>query len=195
MSVSGSFSHTCPDQLDFTTEWSNVSQYIDYQSLTNDYLQSLLLEARGMCPVRTGFLLSSISGEATEKTIEARADAYYAVYVEYGTWKMEAQPFFIETFYENADECGKAIFTLLENEIGDAVSRATAQIQMKYSEERWVAYQEFLVDCMTGDFIGASEIYWQKVEELEIIMINCLTEITEKAEDYLAESSYEIFAE
>lgn len=50
--------------------------------------------AKDVCPVDTGFLQSSIhgSGDDMEGVIEATAE--YAQYVEYGTWKMNAQPYF-----------------------------------------------------------------------------------------------------
>ena len=51
--------------------------------------------AQQIAPKDTGYLASSIHAEsvARGKTAEVRVDADYAAYVEYGTYKMAAQPF------------------------------------------------------------------------------------------------------
>lgn len=46
------------------------------------------------CPVRTGNLLSSIHCEISGMTIRVYTQCPYAQYVEYGTWKQMAQPYF-----------------------------------------------------------------------------------------------------
>ena len=52
------------------------------------------------CPYLTGYLYSTISGDAGGFQISVWADAEYAQYLEYGTWKMEAQPYFEESILE-----------------------------------------------------------------------------------------------
>ena len=48
-----------------------------------------------LVPVETGYLSSTISVQATSETgVVAEAAAEYAGYVEYGTYKMSAQPYF-----------------------------------------------------------------------------------------------------
>ena len=49
--------------------------------------------ARGMCPVDTGTLKGSIDVSGNGNSAEVFAEADYAVYVEFGTYKMAAQPF------------------------------------------------------------------------------------------------------
>ena len=51
--------------------------------------------ARGMCPVRTGQLRSSISTSSSGESAQVFADADYAIFVELGTYKMAAQPFLV----------------------------------------------------------------------------------------------------
>lgn len=58
--------------------------------------------AQGICPVDTGFLKSSIKGSGKDTTGEIEATAEYAQYVEYGTWKMSAQPYFTPAVKESA---------------------------------------------------------------------------------------------
>jgi HK97 gp10 family phage protein len=53
--------------------------------------------AQGQAPVDTGYLRDNISitsSSDTEVVIESQAD--YSRYVEEGTWKMSAQPFFFQ---------------------------------------------------------------------------------------------------
>ena len=50
--------------------------------------------ATAYCPVDTGFLQSSIHGDGSDTDGKVEALAEYAQYVEYGTWKMAAQPYF-----------------------------------------------------------------------------------------------------
>ncbi len=49
--------------------------------------------ARSMCPVDTGRLRSSIGASQSGDGAVAYAEENYAVYVEFGTYKMAAQPF------------------------------------------------------------------------------------------------------
>ena len=50
--------------------------------------------ATSLVPIDTGYLESTIGAEGYDTWCEAYADAEYAQYVEYGTWKMDAQPYF-----------------------------------------------------------------------------------------------------
>lgn len=76
--------------------------------------------AKSICPVDTGFLQSSISGQAGKRISEIEAEAEYAQYVEYGTWKMDAQPYFtpaVERSAEMAFQIASNIYALkLEEE-------------------------------------------------------------------------------
>ena len=51
--------------------------------------------ARGMCPVDTGTLKGSIGASGGGESAEVFAGADYAVHVEFGTYKMAAQPFLV----------------------------------------------------------------------------------------------------
>ena len=79
-------------------------------------------EAKKLCPVDTGKLRASIT-----PVIESWAAGYvgtnthYAPYVEYGTRKMDAQPFLEPAFLEGKKQASK-IF-------GQAVSRAIARFE------------------------------------------------------------------
>ncbi len=53
----------------------------------------ILSEAQSNCPVDTGFLQSTGFMQVTGDDIEIGFGAEYASYVEFGTYKMAAQPF------------------------------------------------------------------------------------------------------
>jgi len=56
-------------------------------------------DADQLCPKRTGYLASTIFFRMTaEMNFEFGADAYYALYVEMGTWKMAARHFIMPAF-------------------------------------------------------------------------------------------------
>jgi HK97 gp10 family phage protein len=58
------------------------------------FCDTFLAEAQARCPVRTGYLRSTISASSTASSITCMAGADYAQYVEYGTSRQSAQPYF-----------------------------------------------------------------------------------------------------
>lgn len=73
---------------------TTVSVPVDYSSALAAAKEAFMEVAEALVPVDTGFLKSSIHAEIAGLTLEMFAGAEYAGYVEYGTWKMAAQPFF-----------------------------------------------------------------------------------------------------
>ena len=72
----------------------SLGLYIDYGDGCNAFLDTFFDIVYDLCPVDTGELISSIDGFNDGEGVEVYADADYAQYVEYGTSKMEAQPYF-----------------------------------------------------------------------------------------------------
>lgn len=68
------------------------------------------VSARALAPVDTGYLRSSIRSVSVEraKSAEVVVDAPYAAYVEYGTYKMAAQPYLTPAFEAHAQELALA---------------------------------------------------------------------------------------
>lgn len=66
---------------------------IDYSEAFNVFGSIFLSTAQSLCPVRSGYLLSSINVNVSGDGVTCEAGAHYAQYVEYGTWKMGARPF------------------------------------------------------------------------------------------------------
>lgn len=90
-----------------TTIWASI----DYSMALARAKQVFLETARALVPVRTGYLKSSIECEDQGLTVLFFAFAHYASYVEEGTWKMPARPYFqpaldsaFEAFYEASNE-------------------------------------------------------------------------------------------
>ncbi len=67
---------------------------------------AIVRDAQALAPVDTGALRSSIHAETREagKSAEIMVDVPYAAYVEYGTYKMAAQPFLSPAVEYHTDE-------------------------------------------------------------------------------------------
>ena len=76
------------------TTTSIYHRYIDYSDAVHEAIDEFMDAATSDVPVDTGTLQASISCEAEYMGFTAYADTNYAEYVEYGTYKMEAQPYF-----------------------------------------------------------------------------------------------------
>ena len=61
------------------------------------YAQSMNQQARNKAPVRTGRLRNSIGSTANQTQLQFYADAKYARFVDQGTYRMPARPFFTST--------------------------------------------------------------------------------------------------
>lgn len=73
-------------------------------------------DARSRAPVDTGALRSSIESVSVEagKSAEVQVGVEYGAYVEYGTYKMAAQPYLSPAFEAHAKELGLEIMAVLE---------------------------------------------------------------------------------
>lgn len=73
---------------------TTVSVPVDYSPALEAAQEAFMEVATALVPVDTGYLKSSIHAKIAGLDLEMFADAEYAGYVEYGTWKMMAQPYF-----------------------------------------------------------------------------------------------------
>jgi HK97 gp10 family phage protein len=73
-----------------------------------------LYHAQALCPVDTGYLRESGHLELLSDNVLIVFDAEYASYVEFGTSKMEAQPFLRPALDENQDEALQAIVEYIQ---------------------------------------------------------------------------------
>lgn len=66
---------------------------VDYSNGYSTFAKTFVETARDLCPVRTGYLRSTIGCEVTADGVVCTAGASYAEYVEYGSWNTPARPF------------------------------------------------------------------------------------------------------
>ena len=71
-------------------------------------------QAERNAPMRTGYLKSTVYGEASEWVAKVGADAAYAYFVEFGTRFMAAQPYLIAAIQEFSPELEMNIIGAIE---------------------------------------------------------------------------------
>ena len=74
----------------------NISQEFatQFQEITDKYAQIMVSEMNSIVPVDTGFLKSTIGSTSSPSTMEVYVDAEYAGFVNFGTSRQRAQPYF-----------------------------------------------------------------------------------------------------
>ena len=82
-------------------------------------LQTLAL-ARQLVPVRTGHLRSSIYAKISEWVAEIGAEATYALFVEFGTHRMRAQPYLYPAIQRHLPRLEQIILDALDAAKGEA---------------------------------------------------------------------------
>ena len=93
-------------------------------AVADAFSEAFMENARSLVPVRTGYLQSTIDCHAGSE-VECFAGADYAQYVEYGTSKMSAQPYFepaIEAGLEAARIAGQDEIDKMASEFEDAIT-------------------------------------------------------------------------
>lgn len=79
--------------LGLPTETPVLGIPIDYSNGYSTFAKTFVETARELCPVRTGYLRSTIGCEVTADGVVCTVGASYAQYVEYGSWNTPARPF------------------------------------------------------------------------------------------------------
>ena len=77
--------------IEETEDWGIIP---DYSKGCEVFVDTFISVATTLVPVDTGYLQSTITADTDGTFCECEAYAEYAQYVEYGTWKMGAQPYF-----------------------------------------------------------------------------------------------------
>lgn len=102
--------------LGYIQATQDIVLYPNYAEGCRVFCDTFLAEARARCPVRTGYLRSTISASSTASSITCMVGAEYAQYVEYGTSRQSAQPYF-EPALQIALETAQEYWDRAENEV------------------------------------------------------------------------------
>lgn len=151
-----------------------VSIPVDYKQALTAYADTFRSVIETATPVDTGFLKSSISCtyDTFDGVMQSITLCEYAEYVEYGTWKMAAQPYF-----EPAVDEAYEIFIIQAQE---AVNAAEFEAVTKAIEIDQLLQQKYIIEAsMTGDPIldGMLEFELEEIEaEIESIEMGLIAE-------------------
>lgn len=132
------FSHQLEASIPGYPEFGEITVNLNYSPACEVFVNTFIDLATSSVPVDTGFLESTIEADTDGDTCWAEAWADYAQYVEYGTSKMSAQPFFedaLETACSDAFFVAADIFRKGCEEIEDWLEATQAEIEEKEEEE------------------------------------------------------------
>lgn len=83
--------------------------------------EKIATAAKSLCPVRSGYLRSTIYSQIQDWTLKVGASAHYAAYVEFGTRFMEARRFLSQTLWLRME----ALVNSVNRAIGNAIREAS----------------------------------------------------------------------
>lgn len=121
-----------------TANVGDISIPVDYSEAAEIFKTVFLDVARELVPVRTGYLKSTIAakiGEASIGEVTAEASAEYAQYVEFGTYRQMAQPYFIPAIEAALEEWGLAAQKAYEEALEEAQAAYEAEQAQQQSQE------------------------------------------------------------
>ena len=100
---------------------------MDFAPACEAFVSTFKAEAEKLVPVRTGYLRGSIDATTDGFHCSAEATAEYAEYVEYGTWYMEAQPYFTPALEKAMDMFHKVAKQIQDDAMERAMNDVMAQ--------------------------------------------------------------------
>ena len=121
-----------------TADVGDISIPVDYSEAAEIFKTVFLDVARELVPVRTGYLKSTIAaeiGEASIGEVTAEASAEYAQYVEFGTYRQMAQPYFIPAIEAALEEWGLAAQKAYKEALEEAQAAYEAEQAQQQSQE------------------------------------------------------------
>ena len=121
-----------------TANVGDISIPVDYSEAAEIFKTVFLDVARELVPVRTGYLKSTIAakiGEASIGEVTAEASAEYAQYVEFGTYRQMAQPYFIPAIEAALEEWRLAAHKAYEEALEEAQAAYEAEQAQQQSQE------------------------------------------------------------
>lgn len=148
------------NDLNYPSATPSLGLYIDYGEGCDAFLDTFFDIAYDLCPVDTGELIGSIDGFTDGESVEVYADADYAQYVEYGTSKMEEQPYFRPAI--------NAAFQVAKRDWQEAIDEAMEEeeqilAELKEKEEEDEEGGGLLMGMFCGMFGGGSGGFWNQM--------------------------------
>lgn len=97
--------------INYDNGLSDIANNIEnnFADIIGQGAQTVCESAKSLCPVDTGRLQSSINVQSGGNTAAISADTEYAVFVEFGTSKMAAQPYLVPALLSNTQAILSAI--------------------------------------------------------------------------------------
>lgn len=83
------------EDLGYEMETPQLGLEVDYSEGIDVFVDTFLYTAQDLVPVDTGNLMHSIDAIGDDFGAECWTNCHYSQYVEYGTIKMKAQPYFV----------------------------------------------------------------------------------------------------
>lgn len=157
----------------------------DYSAGTQAFIDTFVSQARSMVPVRTGNLMASISGDGGGDGGMLYTDCEYAQYVEYGTWRNPAQPYF-EMALESAVDVASAIW---DRELHSGLSRVMSSAHSEAEDIRQSWRQEGQ-DLQRQMYREAQEVFNEMMAEAEAMYEEMLAEGGDEVAAYNTYRSY-----
>lgn len=118
----------------FMTETPELKIPIDYEDGMNEFETIFMDTIDELCPVDTGFLHDSIQVETDDTSVKAWTDCEYAQYVEYGTWKQRAQPYFEPALEAALNEAMSSWKEAMEEALEEEREELQEQLEQEQAE-------------------------------------------------------------
>lgn len=126
---------------------------IDYSDAVHEAVDEFMDAATSDVPVDTGTLQASISCEEEYMGFTAYADTNYAEYVEYGTYKMEAQPYFEDNLESVAEELHANCIQIWQDAEQQDKEQYQAQIEARMQEAQRAGAGGSLIEMVLSSIL------------------------------------------
>lgn len=154
----------------------------DYSAGCRAFIDTFVSEARGMVPVRTGNLMASITGEDESNGGVLYTDCEYAQYVEYGTWRTPAQPYFESALDKALSEASELWDRELQSGLDHVMTEANHE-----ADEMNQALRDEGEDIRREMYQIAAEVFEEMMQEAADIRDEMLAE---GSKEEAAEATY-----
>lgn len=148
------------NDIPFNDEEVDVTVQVDYSDAFAAFADAFYSYAVDLVPVDTGHLQSTISSSSDDWSMTAEASADYAQYVEFGTWKMAAQPYFIPALEYAWSETSDAFQQAVQDAMDEAEARLAAMGATQGGAESGfgMGFGGFLGALLGAVFIGLMHV-------------------------------------